>query len=54
MKKSIGLIVILGFVSLTLAQKERKVSTLQSLVDTERAFSRTSEEKEIRPPAASE
>ncbi len=49
MKKLIVMIVVFVVGSLALGQKPTIVPALQSLVDTERAFSRASEEKGIRP-----
>ncbi|MEP6743348.1 MAG: nuclear transport factor 2 family protein [bacterium] len=49
MKKPIMFVVVLGFASFGFAQKPPAAPVLQSLVDTERAFARTSEEKGIRP-----
>jgi ketosteroid isomerase-like protein len=40
---------LLGFISLGLAQKTKQTSALQSMVDTERAFARMSEEQGTRP-----
>lgn len=48
MKKAICLGVLLAFVSLGFAQKADESSALESLVNTERAFARTSEEKGTR------
>ena len=48
MKKLICLALLLGFVSLGFAQKVKETSALQSMVDTERAFARMSEERGIR------
>lgn len=49
MKKSICLTLLLGLVSLGFAQKAKEASALQSMVDTERAFARMSEEQGTRP-----
>ena len=49
MKKSICLMLLLGFVSFGLAQKTTPPSALQAMVDTERAFAKMSEEQGIRP-----
>ena len=49
MKKSICLMLLLGFVSFGLAQKTTRKSPLQAMVDTERAFAKMSEEQGTRP-----
>lgn len=49
MKKLICLTLLVGFISLAFAQKAKEASALQSMVDTERAFARMSEEQGIRP-----
>lgn len=49
MKKLICLTLVLGVVSLGFAQKAKEGSALQSMVETERAFARMSEEQGIRP-----
>jgi ketosteroid isomerase-like protein len=49
MKKLICLTLLLWFISLGFAQKPKQTSSLQSMVDTERAFARMSEEQGIRP-----
>jgi ketosteroid isomerase-like protein len=49
MKKSICLTLLLGFISLAFAQKAKETSALQSMVDTERAFAKMSEEQGVRP-----
>ena len=49
MKKFICLTLLLGFISLGFAQKVKETSALQSMVDTERAFARMSEEQGTRP-----
>jgi ketosteroid isomerase-like protein len=49
MKKFIVLTLLLGFTSLAFGQKARQTSALQSMVDTERAFARMSEEQGTRP-----
>lgn len=49
MKKFICLTLLPGFISLGFAQKAKKTPALQSMVDTERAFARMSEEQGIRP-----
>jgi len=49
MKKFICLTLLLGFISPGFAQKAKEVPALQSMVDTERAFARMSEEQGIRP-----
>ncbi|MDQ2937596.1 MAG: nuclear transport factor 2 family protein [Acidobacteriota bacterium] len=48
MKNLFCLVVLLGFVSPALAQKANETSALESVVNTERAFARTSEEKGTR------
>jgi ketosteroid isomerase-like protein len=48
MKKLVALAVLPALVSLGLAQKANESSALESLVNTERAFARTSEEKGTR------
>ena len=49
MKKLIWLALLLGVISPGLAQKARQKSALESMVDTERAFARMSQEQGIRP-----
>jgi ketosteroid isomerase-like protein len=49
MKKFICLTLLLGSISLGFAQKAKQNSALRSMVDTERAFARMSEEQGIRP-----
>lgn len=49
MKKLICLTLMLVFVSFGSAQKTRNKTELESLVSTERAFAKTSEDKETRP-----
>jgi ketosteroid isomerase-like protein len=49
MKKSICLTLLLGFISLAFAQKAKETSALQSMVETERAFAKMSEEQGVRP-----
>ena len=56
MKKLICLTVLVGFMSMVFAQKPPENSALQSplqsMVDTERAFARMSEEQGTRPSFA--
>ncbi len=49
MKNLITLTLVLAITAAGFTQDAKKVSTLQTLVDTERAFARMSEEKGIRP-----
>ncbi len=49
MKKLICLTLLAVFISVVFAQKRQEKSALQSMVDTERAFARMSEEQGIRP-----
>lgn len=49
MKNFICLTLLLGSISLGVAQKVQKSSPLQSMVDTERAFARMSAEQGVRP-----
>lgn len=49
MNKLIFSILLLGLAIVGFADQSRKVSALQSMVDTERAFARMSEEKGTRP-----
>jgi ketosteroid isomerase-like protein len=49
MKRFIGLILLCAFVSLAVAQDAKEKSALESMVDTERAFARMSEEAGVRP-----
>ncbi len=49
MKKLICLTLLLGFIAPGFAQKVKETSALQSMVDTELAFARMSEERGIRP-----
>jgi ketosteroid isomerase-like protein len=49
MKKFICLTLLPGFISLVFAQGAKETPALQSMVDTERAFARMSEEQGTRP-----
>lgn len=49
MKKLICLTLLAGFISVVFAQKRQEKSALQSMVDTERAFARMSEDLGTRP-----
>lgn len=49
MKNLIRLVLLLAIATNGFTQDSKKVSTLQTLVDSERAFARMSEEKGIRP-----
>jgi len=49
MKQFICLTLLLGFISLAFAQKAKEPPALQSMVDSERAFARMSEEQGVRP-----
>ena len=49
MKKLIALTLLIGLISVVFAQNPPENSALQSMVDTERAFARMSEEQGVRP-----